>query len=345
MLSLISALSKFVVTITPFLALPVSLLFSTHLTLLISAVFLLHYLVVATLRYVSKGLWDSISAFAEIPLLSLISCGVYYALPNSIITLYQYALNWAGPILILVEGVQLTNCIVLLGKRSMRWIEENPDNLTIVKVIVVGGSLMCYLICGYLAYKTFGDPSINVPFASFISIVITLLIVLNVLSVLTEKSVLLDAAILSVYVILCCRFAVLHYGNELIKTERQTNPASFLDSLLGNFSASITHVFSIDYLISTALSGAALFTLSLPSEILSGDEETGLETEQGVLWQIVKDALFKVLGITLYTHLILQLVGHIPTYSVMWRIAQVVLCMVYYLLSLVPFKSTHEHYE
>jgi hypothetical protein len=57
MFSLLSALSKFVVTIIPFVALPFSLVFSVNLTLKISIIFLLYHLLVAAIRYGSKGIW------------------------------------------------------------------------------------------------------------------------------------------------------------------------------------------------------------------------------------------------------------------------------------------------
>jgi hypothetical protein len=63
MLSLISALSKFVVTLTPFVVLPFSVVFSVNLALKISIIFLIYHLLVAAIRYFSKGIWVSITIF------------------------------------------------------------------------------------------------------------------------------------------------------------------------------------------------------------------------------------------------------------------------------------------
>lgn len=293
----------------------------------------------------SKGLWDSISAFAEIPLLCLVAAAVYYGLPESVIFAYKHGLDWAGPILVIVEGIQLTRCITYSGKRIVKLIDDHPENLSIMKGLVVGGSLLCYIICGYLAYNLYISPAMDVSFASFISSALTLLVVLNVLSVFIENGVLTDAALLSLYVLLCCRFALLQSANQLDVMEKAVQNG-FLSAIFGNLHIRVNRVFTSDYLLASTLSGVALFTLSFPTEILEEEDIGSLEEEQSIIWQILKDAVYKILGVALYTHLILQLAGHIATYSVLWRIAQVVLCISYYFMSLMQQKyAYHDHYE
>lgn len=56
----------------------------------------------------------------------------------------------------------------------------------------------------------------------------------------------------------------------------------------------------------------------------------------------VKSNLVGILGIMIYTHLILSITGNIAHVSFGWRIAQSVLCMGFYTYQLVsPKKSFH----
>eukprot|EP00026_Physarum_polycephalum_P010353 Phypoly_transcript_10514.p1 GENE.Phypoly_transcript_10514~~Phypoly_transcript_10514.p1 ORF type:complete len:227 (+),score=10.84 Phypoly_transcript_10514:507-1187(+) len=225
-------------------------------------------------------------------------------------------------------------------------IGDHPEYLTFFKILVVGGSLMCYMLGAYLAYNIFTSPAVNIPFASFVSSAITLLLVLNVTSIFKDGAVLSDAALLLVYVLFCCRFALLQLTNVVIV--ESSNQGGWLSGLTGLFSMNVTRVFTTDYILSILLSGLALFTLAFPSEILEDEDIGHRESEKGVIWEIVKDAIFKLLAITLYTHLILELVGHITTFSVWWRVFQVALAIVWYTLTLFGqelFAEQHEHYE
>jgi len=111
-------------------------------------------------------------------------------------------------------------------------------------------------------------------------------------------------------------------------------------------SANVSRVFTADYALSILLSGLALFTLAFPAEILDDDDVGHRDSEKGIIWEIVKEAIFKLLAIALYTHLVLELVGEITSFSVWWRIFQVVLAITWYILSLFGKNLyEHEHYD
>jgi len=336
----IRTLSILVISIAPFVVLPISILFSTHLALLVSAIFLIHYLLVGVVTWINKDFWDSISVLAEIPLLCAVAIASYYALPDGVIVLYKHALDWAGPVLVIVEGLQLTRCILFSGKFVMKLAEDYPDKLPLIKVLVIGGSLVCYLISTYLAYTMYAGSSINIAFASFISSLVTILLVLNVLSVVTDNAVLTDAALLSVYTLQCCRLALLQYT-----ASEQKAPSGFFTSVLSNLQVTFDRIFTTDYLLASALPVIALVTLSLPIMHTSADDD-GFSyggQEQSTAWQILKNCIFRVLGLTLFTHLLLHLVGHITTFSVFWRVAQVIFCVSYYSLTLLTSTSPWPH--
>lgn len=87
---------------------------------------------------------------------------------------------------------------------------KDEDWETTVKGTIIGASVACYLIAGVMVYFLYQHPAIDVKLASFLSATCVLLLLMAVIVVFfVEAGILLDIAVISLFIMFVVRSAFL----------------------------------------------------------------------------------------------------------------------------------------
>jgi len=183
-----------------------------------------------------------------------------------------------------------------------------------------------------MVYILFSDPSLTVPFASYLSILCTLVLVMSVVTIFVEAGVILDIALVCLFVVFCSRMAFL----ESINRSRNVHYLSTTIYNLFSKETGLGQLFSLDSLISMILALLSLLYFKY-SYFFEGDELDGLSSGSSMsndnnegLAKSFLNSFSGTLIVLLYTNVILSLYGNVLPDGVAPRIFQAVLALGYY---------------
>jgi len=234
------------------------------------------------------------------------------------------------------EGIQIVRVIMYLSRTLVTKMQINPDHEIPIKAIILGGSILCYIISIYIVYNLYQHPAINVPLSSYLAALCVILVILSLVAVfVVEAGIISDIAIISLFVIFIARSAFLEQpiqsSNGIFDSFYHFN--YIVNMFNGSFQIGTTKVnfsqfFSFDFLISALLAISTL--LSFPVLWEESDDELAQTDEEEENQVSFQKNLFSVLLVMLYTHVLLTATGNITPSGVVWRILQSVVTLIFY---------------
>eukprot|EP01112_Ceratiomyxa_fruticulosa_P006482 TRINITY_DN17286_c0_g1_i1.p1 TRINITY_DN17286_c0_g1~~TRINITY_DN17286_c0_g1_i1.p1 ORF type:complete len:312 (+),score=37.20 TRINITY_DN17286_c0_g1_i1:98-1033(+) len=274
-----------VVFIAPFIALPFSLLvLGLYPTLRLSLGISIHQLVSAYLKTILEDNLSIVLSLFDAISISAFSVLSFMFMPHVVVDVYMYFLSWSGPLMMIVESIQIVRLIAFGGRKLVHSFQMRGPEDNIVKLLKTGVVLstgISYIISFYTLYTIYQHPSLNVPLAAAFGSIATLFVVTFVVSLAWEHIV-TDPAILTLYITFLFRAVFVQYeasrvvGWNYFESPWKTETVSIFSKLWGmatdwlgvdiNFSK-VTRVLSFDTFLSYAISGIGLLTLPMSLKV------------------------------------------------------------------------------
>ncbi|GAM22768.1 hypothetical protein SAMD00019534_059430 [Acytostelium subglobosum LB1] len=308
---------KTLVFVVPIVALLVASVFDYYIAARLSILLVTHRILLLGATALFPTLWDTFWFVVELPLLiALLSC--YYLLPRYLIDSYLVLLDWTGPALIIVEAIQSINFIVFVNRALMNKTMDPSYDLPI-KVLSVIASLVSYLVGIFIFYQLFTNEStltfVNV---GFLSSTITLLVILIPFMVVVEDSMLLDIALITLFVALQC-----------------------FSNLFGSVATSSGYQYILKIM---SICSSTIILVSLPM-IYGRSSSFSQSTAFGDLDESdYKESIYQLVQMVIIialTYLPLTYFGHISTVSKLLQYSQIVIQISLYVITCI--NNTKEH--
>jgi len=311
---------------------------------------LFHFLL-AIVKYITKNKWDDWFWLFEIPLLIVICAGGYFAMPHFLEIAYGNFLQYAGPLLLILEGIQIVRVVMYLSRTTVNKITDFPQYGNVIKASIVIVSVMGLTGAVSTMYYLFIHPSLTIPLASYLSVVSTFLFVLLIGTLFfVEGGILSDVSFLSLFVAFVARSALLeqpllHEQQGLFASVFQGNYALSVIAQtfqIGTVQVNFNQFFTFDFLVSAFLAISTI--LSFPLLWSPPASELDIKDEEEDDRLSFQKNLFSVLLVMLYTHVLLTASGNIAPAGVLWRVLQSALTILFYCYRLVQSIQDDDNY-
>lgn len=272
-------------------------------------------------------------------------------MPHIIEIAYGNFLQYAGPVLLILEGIQIVRVVMYVSRTTVNKITDYPQYENLIKGSIVVVSMISLVASGSIFYHLFVHPALTVPLASYLSVISTFLFVLFFGTVfLVEGGIISDVSLLALFVAFVARSALLE---QPLLHEQQGGFASVFQGnyalsliaqtfQIGTVQVNFNQFFTFDFMISALLAISTILSFPLlwnpPAsefDVKDEDEEDKVSFQKN---------LFSVLLVMLYTHVLLTASGNIAPAGVLWRVAQSGITILFYCYKLVKSIQDEDNY-
>jgi len=266
---ILTLLSQGLVFLTPIVLLPLVMIVDYELTLKLSIIFCTYHLLVGLLRLATSDKLESVSWLLEVPLFIGWTSALYYFLPNSFGSIFETLLRYSGPILLIIESIQFVRLVMYMSHRLVNKMYDNSNLEPIIKGGIIFVSLLCYVGVVFMVYFLFQNPAINIPLASYLSVLCTLLATLCLILFFVEAAIFSEVALISLFVIFVARTAFLEASVDIIPSQISSwslySAVNFISETfnLGKVEINLRQFLTLDFLISTVLAVSTMLSFPL----------------------------------------------------------------------------------